>query len=884
MHNHNCPFDVRLQRIVLRMLPALACILAIPSQAMRARSEAGLELFKGGSTALSIVVAAQATPAEKDSAAELAQYLGRASGAEFPIVSEPHTGPGLFIGRTQQAAAWELPPPPPTPEQDEGFVIRVDGSTQRAVLVGTIDMATKFAVYNFLDRFVGVRWYLPGKLFEVVPEHDRLTIPGCEMNELPALSGRTFGYSLEATMYPENEDEKEPQFGTHVVDYSESHAVRVDTSRRGEAAARWTCRNLLSVDSRLSASFHGHNFIRIFNYDSYMKEHPEYYPKRYSIEGAAPPGSFGWQPCTTEPGVFEVTLDWGRNFFEHNPEHWAWFSLGINDSGGWCGCDACTALDGDRGQFRGHPIVNDRYFKFVKQVADVMAREYPDRRLGLLAYNSTVVPPLSDETYTNLNVIVTRDSFQYFDPEYLATDLEQDRRWLKLTNGNVYRYDYYSFGWLVPRYYPHRLAEDIRRMRDMGIKGIQAEDVPLWPTIGPSYYVVSKLWWNPDRDVDELLNEFNTTLFGAAAPPMARYWDRHEQAWLKPRSGMWFEGLGNMNTQAEKFSLADLEYLDTQFKDAYRLAGDDELIRRRIRFFERGWRLAEYYIREYHMIKALEAEHEPDRLLAGARQLLTATAARHQYWAEYREEPRFEGDKTPCQDYRFVLEKLQHLAEWEQNHQAVLAGVAGKLAGKSPEHFNQLLEYCRAEQVKSEFLEAVDSAAVLALRGSVPNLVRNPGFELGDANQHPTGIDWVTKGMPNEWAVWKHITGSFSFGDGTARIHDSNSAVWIQTFPVEPGEELLASVEYKMPHDPPAKVVLMTIWKDRTGAWLGLYKTVGFNVDNAGRADDWREIFIRHRVPDGAVTAVYQFGALLLEPGQSVEFRKPYFGKLPKTE
>ena len=54
---------------------------------------------------------------------------------------------------------------------------------------------------------------------------------------------------------------------------------------------------------------------------------------------APPPGSYGWQPCTSEPGVLQVTLDWGRDFFRRNPEHWAWFSLGINDSGGWCGCE-----------------------------------------------------------------------------------------------------------------------------------------------------------------------------------------------------------------------------------------------------------------------------------------------------------------------------------------------------------------------------------------------------------------------------------------------------------------------------------------------------------------------------------------------------------------
>jgi len=864
---------------LLKLSFVMTCALLLPAQAMRSQTEAGLRLFQDGSTTLSIVVAAQATPAEKDAAAELAQYLGRASGAEFPIVSEPHTGPGLFVGRTQQAADWDLPPPAPSPEQDEGFAIRVSSAGQRAVLVGTIDMATKFAVYDFLDRFVGVRWFLPGELFQVVPEHQQLTVPDCDIRELPALSGRELKYSISGDMYPANVD---PQFGTPFIDYSDRTGVRIDTSRRGAQAARWACRNLLSVDGRLESAFHGHNFIRIFHYASYFKDHPEYYPKRYSAEGASSPGGYGWQPCTTEPGVLQVTLDWGRDFFEHNPEHWAWFSLGINDSGGWCGCDNCSALDAGRGRFRGHPVVNDRYFKFVKQVADVMAREYPDRKLGLIAYNSTVVPPLSDQKYSNVNVLVTRDSFQYFDPEYLATDLEQDRRWLELTNGNVYRYDYYSFGWLVPRYYPHRLAQDIRRMRDMGVKGIHAEDKPLWPLVGPSYYVIAKLWWDPDRDVDELLDEFNHTLFGPAAAAMARYWARHEKVWLKKRPGMWFEGNGIINQQAEKFSPADLEYLDQQFQEAYRRAGTDELIQRRIRFIEGGWRLAEHLIREYHLIKQLQAANEPQAMLDLARRLMTQTTARHDYWAKYREEKRFVNDKEPCLDYRQLLEMYKYLAGWEHNHQAALALTAGKLAATSPDNYERLLQYCRAEKMQPEFTEAVAAAAVLASRQTVPNLILNPGFELGDANQHPTGgIDWVTKGMPDNWAVWTHITGSFSFGDGTARMHGTNNGGWVQTFPVTPGEELLGSVEYRMPFDSPAKTKLRITWKDRGGASLGKYTTVGFNVEAAGRANDWRDIFIRHRVPGGAYTAIYQFGGMDLSPDQTVEFRKPYFGKLP---
>ena len=95
-----------------------------------------------------------------------------------------------------------------------------------------------------------------------------------------------------------------------------------------------------------------------------------------------------------------------------------------------------------------------------------------------------------------------------------------------------------------------------------------------------------------------------------------------------------------------------------------------------------------------------------------------------------------------------------------------------------------------------------------------------------------------------------------------------------------PGEELVGTIEYRLRAEPPAKARLFINWKDRTGAWLGVYTTVGFNADSLGRADEWQEAFCRQVVPAGAATAVFQFGAMDLATDDVVEFQKPYFGKI----
>jgi len=846
----------------------------------------GLVLFQDGKAGLNIVIPQSATDAEKDASEELKRFLDLASGASFKIVEETPSCQGVFVGRTERAAEWGLPPAPPTPEQDEGFAIEVRSDARSIVLVGTIDMSTKFAVYDFLDRFAGVRWFLPGKLFEVVPKHDRLAIADCSISELPALSGRRMSC---ATSTQRCADDPDPQFGAPVVDFSDPKGVRIDTSRREDAAPRWGVRTLQSVDGRLSSVFHGHHLGRIIT-PYYFRDHREYYPKRFGVDGAEPPrGSAGWQPCTTEPGVLQVALDWGRDFYKKNPRQWAWFSLGINDGGGWCGCERCTALDVPRGSFRNFAIVTDRYLKFVEQVAQVMLKEFPDRKIALLLYSTLFVPPTTiDKLPPNVVGVITRDSFQYHDPEYLAVDLEHDKRWLGVLNGNLYRYDYFSFGSLTPRYFPHRLAEDIRRMRDIGVKGVLAEDITLWPTVGPSYYVATRLWWDPDRDVDELLNEFHTTLFGPAAAPMARYWDRHEQVWLRKRPGRWFEGLANMGYEARMYSGGDLDYLDRQFAEAHRLAAGDELIRKRIRFFEGGWRLAEYYIREYHLIEQMQAAKTAEATADAARQLLDIAHARRAYWAKYRDEPRFPGqEKGPCEDYRYVVEQLGRL-DVDRAEQSALALVSLRLASQSPETYKTLAAHYRAKASEADALliQALAGPEVFELARTTPNLIRNPKFELGDGNRQLVDAGhWLTRGAPQHWKQYvSPAGGSFSSDNGVARVHGADAAMWIQTFPVKPGERIIGTVEYRLRAGAPACAGLSVSWKGITGDFLTSYETVGFSAKDLPGADDWQKVLFRHVVPDGAASVLFQFGGWRLKPGQVAEFRNPYFGKIGESQ
>jgi len=100
-------------------------------------------------------------------ASELQTHIELATGAKLPIVDAKKEGTGVFLGDEAVARAngilvANLPP--------EGFEIKTipDG----IIIAGN----ALWGVYEFLERFVGVRWYYPGDLGMSVPKKDNLII------------------------------------------------------------------------------------------------------------------------------------------------------------------------------------------------------------------------------------------------------------------------------------------------------------------------------------------------------------------------------------------------------------------------------------------------------------------------------------------------------------------------------------------------------------------------------------------------------------------------------------------------------------------------------------------------------------------------------------
>jgi len=438
------------------------------------------------------------TPADADkhtqaAARLLAEYVKKSSGAELPVAAEPtreadrhrvaiHVGPCAYTKRL----ALKI-----DKLDADGFVLRtVD--PRHVVIAGPTPYGTEFGVCEFLERYVGVRWLMPGPDGEDVPAHKTLDIPCESVRQEPAFFSRLF------------------------------------SGLQGPAQSTWARRNRMHG----RVSFH-HNLIHLFPPETYKKSHPEFFPLRKGKRFLpATNSTHGWQPCFSADGLVEEAIKNINRYFDQNPSVPS-YSLGVNDSGGHCQCQRCRAQDPNEKNFLGRRDVSDRYFAWCNRVIEGVLKKHPDKVFGCLAYSEVAQPPSRVKVHPRLIPYMTYDRMKWVDPKLRATGEEMTKRW-HAASPTVGWYDYiYGAAYCVPRVWFHAMADYYRFGHAHGVRALYAEAYPNWGE-GPKLYVSLKLQWNPKQDVDRLLREWTVRCVGPdAANDLAAYYALWEDFWTR---------------------------------------------------------------------------------------------------------------------------------------------------------------------------------------------------------------------------------------------------------------------------------------------------------------------------------------------------------------
>lgn len=500
-----------------------------------------MTITENGKAKATIVVAVDAPYKNQLAAKELKHFLDRISGADFVIKTDDQKviGPKILVGRSRYTAKMKLDIPSGQSYEEikEGFIVKTVGND--LVLAGNDDgwllssgregrrvvkhepnpkrpynlafgkayKGTLFAVYAFLEQ-LGCRWYMPGKIGEVVPANANISIGKLDIFERPGFLMR--GYWL--------------------------------TPRNDQAA------------NELDAFFHRNRFLEFqtgfsnatdssihrFITNSMFEKHPEYF-------GLLPDGKGRDIKviCMTNPEVEEILVKKIREMFRKNPDL-TFVGFAPHDGQFICYCPNCLAANGnirkqDGVVRQGKPSVSGSYYRLISNVAARIKDEFPDKIVSASIYCGRIYTPPSDFKFADnvgghlalleYSLIKPIDHPDNWQSQQIAAMF---KAWKRRMNKFIYRpyYPNFMFSLTLPIPQMHNIIRDVKFLAQPQNKplGMRWECRQIWNLHFLNIYMLGKMLWNPAGDGEKLLDEAYSKLYGPAAAPVKKFYTALEDA------------------------------------------------------------------------------------------------------------------------------------------------------------------------------------------------------------------------------------------------------------------------------------------------------------------------------------------------------------------
>ena len=489
----------------------------------------GMDLVRDGQAMATIVVAPDAPAMVRFAATELQAYVAKATGAEMPIAeAEPAEGALIFVGESDGTRQRGLSV---DALQPDGFSIvcrdnwlalfgresepvyarshpfRATESFSPATGISRYgETGALYAVYELLREQMGVRWFMPGELGEVVPRHETVTVGELDISKAPDFEYR---FLYHADLRVDDED-----------------ALWYRRAGYGAPKPVW-----------INHSFH--------HFNKYRDTHPEYYAllpdgsRDFDVTGS-PPGSF----CLSEPGVAQQFIADIRQYFEENPDQQLYPVMPSDGYSRICECPACQAQINDGPESGKY---SDYVWRFVNTVAEGVYETHPDKLIGCCAYSYYLDPPVNmDEFSPNVAVMIaTAPRARGMTDTYR----EFVEAWSEKA-AVLYRWEYYLYGLNdrtvqgLPMLFARNIAEDLRLLKGKSAgEMIEAEswrartdDERRMHFPGMTHlnlYITGKLLWDADRDLDALLEDYYDKFYGPGRKAMKSFWTLAERLWAE---------------------------------------------------------------------------------------------------------------------------------------------------------------------------------------------------------------------------------------------------------------------------------------------------------------------------------------------------------------
>jgi hypothetical protein len=459
-------------------------------------SAAGFEfkIAQSGKPLVAIVQDSGATLAEQNAAKELSSYLKQVTGANFPVYTQGDQPRGLariYVGQSDETKKllgnidWDR-------LKFDGIIIKFVGKD--LVLAGDRPRGTVYAVYTFLEDYVGCKWWTAKA--SKIPNKPNLSVATKNLTHIsPYLYRETFyGPVIRKNM-----------------DFSVKLKLNGDHQ---------------PVPDPLGGHYKLLGFVhtadQLLPEGKYFAAHPEWFSL---VNGKRIAGQVSGQLCLTNEEMKAELIKQALLWIDKDPSA-GMIAIDQNDNYNFCQCDNCTAVANEEGGQAGLLI------RFVNDVADAVNAKYPGFLVETLAYQYTRHAPKLVKPRDNVIVRLCSIECDFSKPldsktnESFYKDLKD---WGKISK-RLFIWDYVvNFGNLLVNHPNWRvIAPNIRIFANNSVVGLFEQ--------GDGYnndavfshmkiWVMSQLMWDPKLDQRKLMNEFADGYYGAAGKYLIKYLD-----------------------------------------------------------------------------------------------------------------------------------------------------------------------------------------------------------------------------------------------------------------------------------------------------------------------------------------------------------------------
>lgn len=496
-------------------------------------------LVEDGSSNYVVVLRQDADSVENCAATTLQHFFYQSTGALLEVVRENEylaNRKAFFLGKTRWTDAEiirdeEL--------RDDGFLLLSDRGN--VYIYSNVDKGVLYGVYYFLEHYLGFRVYTPSAV--VLPQHSDMRLPMIDVVENPSFAFRDVLYYY-------------PNHSQLYADYYHLHN---------------------NQDLHRDWGMFVHTFRHLVPPGRFFDAHPEWFSE---VSGRRVKDG---QLCLSNPEVLEVLCRNLDSMMRLNPAASIW-SVSNNDNYNVCTCEKCRHMDSLYGGPSGTLV------HFINQVAE----RFPDKTISTLGYQFTRQAPASDiKPRKNVNIMFC--SIECGREAPLPTSPKEQsfrddmRNWASKTD-NIFMWDYVAQFRNMMNPFPNLqvLQPNLKFFKDNGVRmmfeqGTGADCKTSWMEL--RNYLLAKLMWNVDEDVDSLTKDFCQGYYGPAAHPVMEFYREMHRSLNE--SGLRLDIYGYPINGVEGYlSPEQIKKYQSMLADAYDKVGDDSAYRARIRYLE----------------------------------------------------------------------------------------------------------------------------------------------------------------------------------------------------------------------------------------------------------------------------------------------------------